>query len=264
MRNREQGRLENKIALVTGGASGMGFASALKFAEEGAAVVVADLDGAAAEEAVATIVGEGFEARAFQIDVGSVADIGRMMDFVDQTYGRLNVLFNHAGVPGPPGLELTEEQFDRTIDINLKSQFFGTSLALPLLRAAAPSASIIYTSSISGLMAAPSSPIYGMTKGGTQILMRSVAKQLGPEGIRANAICPGPTNTPMLRSFVDPARAGLAEEDYAKQVDERASRIPLRRAAEPEDTAEVALFLASDESRYVTGTWIPVDGGMSA
>jgi NAD(P)-dependent dehydrogenase (short-subunit alcohol dehydrogenase family) len=134
-----------------------------------------------------------------------------------------------------------------------------------LLRKAAPRASIIYTSSISGLQGAPSSPIYGMTKGGTQILMRSVAKQLGPEGIRANAICPGPTNTPMLRTFVDPDRAGMDEGDeYEKQVAARAARIPLRRAAEPGDTAEVALFLASEESRYVTGTWIPVDGGLSA
>lgn len=259
------GRLEDRVAVVTGGASGMGFASARRFAEEGAAVVVADLDAAAAAQAAETIRSVGGKAISIGVDVGKIADLQRLMDVVDDTYGRLNVLFNHAGIPGPAGLDLTEEQFDRTVDINLKSQFFGTTLALPLLRAAAPAASIIYTSSISGLMGAPSSPIYGMTKGGTQILMRSVAKQLGPEGIRANAICPGPTNTPMLRTFIDPARAGLAEgEEFDKQVDDRAARIPLRRAAEPEDTAEVALFLASDESRYVTGTWIPVDGGMSA
>ncbi|MEQ3549635.1 SDR family oxidoreductase [Pseudonocardia nematodicida] len=259
------GRLDDTVALVTGGASGMGLASATRFAEEGAAVVVADLDAAAADRAAAGIVAGGGEAKAVQVDVGSVASLRAMVEVVAAQYGRLNVLFNHAGIPGPPGLDLTEEEFDRTVDINLKSQFFGTQLALPLLRAAAPRASIIYTSSVSGLMAAPSSPIYGMTKGGTQILMRSVAKQLGPEGIRANAICPGPTNTPMLRTFVDPDRAGMAEgDDYDQQVAARAARIPLRRAAEPEDTAEVALFLASDESRYVTGTWIPVDGGMSA
>ncbi|GAA1840101.1 3-oxoacyl-ACP reductase [Pseudonocardia ailaonensis] len=255
-------RLKDSIALVTGGASGMGLASAQRFAEEGATVVVADLDLAAAEAAVKEI---GRDSRAVQVDVGSVDSLRAMFSYVEQEFGRLNVLFNHAGVPGPPGLELTEEQFDRVVDINLKSQFFGTSLALPLLRKAAPRASIIYTSSISGLMGAPSSPIYGMTKGGTQILMRSVAKQLGPEGIRANAICPGPTNTPMLRTFVDPDRAGMDEGDeYEKQVAARAARIPLRRAAEPGDTAEVALFLASEESRYVTGTWIPVDGGLSA
>ncbi len=243
----------------------MGLASARRFAAEGAAVVIADLDGDAADRAAAEILAEGGEAKPLRTDVASVASLRRLMRFVQDEYGRLNVLFNHAGVPGPPGLDLTEEQFDRTVDINLKSQFFGTSLAVPLLRAAAPSASIIYTSSISGLMAAPSSPLYGMTKGGTQILMRSVARQLGPDGIRANAICPGPTNTPMLRTFVDPDRVGLADdEDFAQQVAVRAERIPLRRAAEPADTAEVALFLASDESRYVTGTWIPVDGGLSA
>lgn len=259
------GRLHDKVAVVTGGASGMGFASARRFADEGAAVVIADLDGEAAEQAAATINANGGEAKAIGVNVGVIAELQNLMNFVGDTYGRLNVLFNHAGIPGPPGLELSEEQFDRTVDINLKSQFFGTTLALPWLRVAAPAASIIYTSSISGLMAAPSSPIYGMTKGGTQILMRSVAKQLGPEGIRANAICPGPTNTPMLRTFIDPARAGLEEgEEFDKQVHDRAARIPLRRPAEPEDTADVALFLASDESRYVTGTWIPVDGGMSA
>jgi NAD(P)-dependent dehydrogenase (short-subunit alcohol dehydrogenase family) len=255
-------RLDDAIALVTGGASGMGLASATRFAEEGATVVVADLDLQAAEAAVKEI---GRDARAVQVDVGSVASLRAMFAYVEQEFGQLNVLFNHAGVPGPKGLDISEEEFDRVVDINLKSQFFGTQLALPLLRKAAPRASIIYTSSVSGLMAAPSSPIYGMTKGGTQILMRSVAKQLGPEGIRANAICPGPTNTPMLRTFVDPDRSGMdAGEAYEQQVAARAAKIPLRRAAEPEDTADVALFLASDESRYVTGTWIPVDGGLSA
>jgi NAD(P)-dependent dehydrogenase (short-subunit alcohol dehydrogenase family) len=260
-----EGKLAGRVAVVTGGASGMGLASARRFAAEGAAVVVADLDGDAADRAAAGIVADGGEAKAVAIDVASTASLRRLVEFVGDEYGRLNVLFNHAGVPGPAGLDISEEEFDRVVDINLKSQFFGTTLALPLLRAAAPAASIIYTSSVSGLMAAPSSPIYGMTKGGTQILMRSVAKQLGPVGIRANAICPGPTNTPMLRTFVDPARAGLDEgEDFDREVATRAARIPLRRAADPTDVADVALFLACDESRFVTGTWIPVDGGLSA
>jgi NAD(P)-dependent dehydrogenase (short-subunit alcohol dehydrogenase family) len=258
------GKLEGRVAVITAGASGMGLAASRLFAQEGASVVVADLDQAAADAAVATIAEEGGKAWAFQVDVSSVERLRELFAFVDEQFGTLHVLFNHAGVPGPKGLDITEEQFDRTVAINQKSQFFATQLARPLLERAAPHASIIYTSSISGLQAAPSSPVYGMTKGGTQMLMRSVAKMLGPVGIRANVIAPGPTDTPMLRVFTDPDRTGLGEEDYAQQLDARAKAIPLRRAGQPDDVARAALFLACDDSAFVTGVTIPVDGGMVA
>jgi NAD(P)-dependent dehydrogenase (short-subunit alcohol dehydrogenase family) len=265
------GKLEGRVAVITAGASGMGLASARLFAREGAAVVVADLDGAAAEAAAKTITAEdggngvsGGSAYPFEVDVSSVEQLRSLFTFVSERFGKLNVLFNHAGIPGPKGLNITEEEFDRTVGVNLKSQFFATQLALPLLEKGAPQASIIYTSSTSGLVASPTSPIYGMTKGGTLILMRSVAKQVGPLGIRANAICPGPTDTPMLRVFTDPNRSGLSEEDYAQQLDARAKAIPLRRAGAPEDIANAALFLASDDSAFVTGVTVPVDGGMLA
>jgi NAD(P)-dependent dehydrogenase (short-subunit alcohol dehydrogenase family) len=258
------GKLEGRVAVITAGASGMGLASAELFAREGAHVVVADLDQDAADKAVSTIEEQGGKASAFQVDVSSVARLRELFAYVEKEFGLLHVLFNHAGIPGPKGLDLTEEQFDRTVAINLKSQFFATQLAQPLLEKAAPHASIIYTTSISGLQAAPSSPIYGMTKGGTVILMRSVAKQLGPLGIRSNAIAPGPTDTPMLRVFTDPDRAGLDEDGYAAQLEARAKAIPLRRAGTPEDVAGAALFLASDDSAFVTGVTVPVDGGMMA
>jgi NAD(P)-dependent dehydrogenase (short-subunit alcohol dehydrogenase family) len=258
------GKLKDRVAVITAGASGMGLASARLFAKEGAKVVVADLDGAAAERAAEQIKGEGGVARAFQIDVSNVARLRELFAFVEKELGALHVLFNHAGIPGPPGLDITEEQFDRTVAINLKSQFFATQLARPMLERAAPHASIIFTASTSGLVASPTSPVYGMTKGGTLILMRSIAKQLGPKGIRSNAICPGPTDTPSLRVFTDPKREGLSEEDYAKQLTARAGAIPLRRAGLPEDIASVALFLASDDSAFVTGVTVPVDGGMLA
>ena len=114
------------------------------------------------------------------------------------------------------------------------------------------------------MVSSPTSPVYGLTKGGTLILMRSVAKQLGPVGIRANAICPGPTDTPMLRIFTDPNRLGLSDVEYAEQLDVRAKSIPLRRAGVADDIANVALFLASDDSSFVTGVTVPVDGGMLA
>jgi NAD(P)-dependent dehydrogenase (short-subunit alcohol dehydrogenase family) len=258
------GKLEGRVAVITAGASGMGLAASRLFAAEGASVVVADLDGDAADAAVASIEQDGGKAWSFQIDVSSVDRLRELFAFVDEQFGTLHVLFNHAGIPGPKGLDITEEQFDRTVGINLKSQFFATQLAKPLLERAAPQASIIYTSSISGVQAAPSSPIYGMTKGGTIILMRSVAKQLGPLGIRANAICPGPTDTPMLRVFTDPDRAGLDEDGYAAQLEARAKAIPLRRAGAPDDIATAALFLASDDSSFITGVTLPVDGGMLA
>ena len=242
----------------------MGLASARLFAREGATVVVADLNGEAAKAAVQTISEDGFQAHWYQLDVSSVEQLRGLFGFVDVNFGRLHVLFNHAGIPGPKGLDISEEEFDRVVGINLKSQFFATQLARPLLEKAAPQASIIYTSSTSGLVASPSSPVYAMTKGGTLILMRSVAKQLGPAGIRANAICPGPTDTPMLRVFTDPARSGLSEEDYAVQLETRAKAIPLRRAGSPEDIASAALFLASDDSSFITGVTVPVDGGMLA
>lgn len=258
------GKLDGRIAVITAGASGMGLASAKLFAAEGATVVVADLNGEAAKAAAAGIEASGGIARAFEIDVSSVAQLESLFAFVEKQFGLLHVLFNHAGIPGPAGLDISEEQFDRTIAINMKSQFFGTKFALPLLEKAAPHASIIYTSSVSGLMAAPTSPIYGMTKGATQILMRSIAKQLGPKGIRANVIAPGPIDTPMLRVFTDPNRSGLGEDDYEKQKEARAKIIPLRRAGQPEDIASAALFLACDDSAFVTGQTIAVDGGLTA
>ena len=258
------GRLRDRVAIVTAGASGMGLASAKAFADEGAQVVVADLDGQAAEAAAAEITAAGGRARPFEVDVSSVEQLRALFAFVESELGELHVLFNHAGIPGGRGIDLSEEEFDRTVAINLKSQFFGTQLAVPLLRRAAPHASIIYTSSTSGLVASPNSPIYGMTKGGTIIFMRSMAKALGPSGVRANAICPGPTNTPMLRVFTDPERSGLSEEHYVQQLEKRAAAIPLRRTGEAGDIASVALFLAGDESGFVTGVAIPVDGGMLA
>jgi NAD(P)-dependent dehydrogenase (short-subunit alcohol dehydrogenase family) len=259
-------KLDGRIAVITAGGSGMGLASAKLFAENGATVVVADLNGEAATRAADEITSAGGQAAAFEVDVSSVEQLTQLFAFVDAEYGKLNVLFNHAGIPGPKGIDITEEQFDRTIAINSKSQFFATQLAIPLLKREAGHASIIYTASTSGLVGAPSSPVYGLTKGGTIILMRSVAKQFGPDGIRANVIAPGPTDTPMLRVFTDPDRSGatVTDESYAQQIEARRNAIPLRRPGQPEDIASAALFLASDDSAWITGVSIPVDGGILA
>lgn len=257
-------RLEGRVAVVTAAGSGMGLACARRFAADGAHVVVADLDDEAARAGAESIRADGGRAVHHQVDVADVGALRSMFEFVEREFGVLHVLHNHAGLPGPPGLDVAEEVFDRTLDVNLRSAFYATSLAVPLLRRAPSQASVIFTSSVSGLVGAPSSPLYGMTKGGVVILMRSLAKQLGPEGIRVNAICPGPIDTPMLRVFVDPHRQGLGGADADAQLQARRETIPLRRLGRPEDVASAAAFLASDEAAFITGVSLPVDGGLCA
>jgi NAD(P)-dependent dehydrogenase (short-subunit alcohol dehydrogenase family) len=251
--------LEGRVALVTGGASGMGLASSRAFAAEGAMVIVADIDGALAEQAAQGIRDDGGDAMSYQVDVSSVAHLESMFDWVTQTHGRLNVLFSHAGIQGAMGLDFTEEEFDQSIDVNLKSHVFATRFALPLLRRTAPQASIIYTSSAAGLRACVPSPTYGATKAAIISLMRSMAVLLGPEGIRANALCPGGIETPFSSGFI--VKSG---RNPADQAERHKTTIPLGRIGQPDDVAPVAVFLASDQSRYITGTWIPVDGGLTA
>jgi 3-oxoacyl-[acyl-carrier protein] reductase len=250
--------LEGRVALVTGGASGMGLASSQAFAVEGARVIVADIDGEVAERAAHDIRAGGGDATAHQVDVSSVAQLESMFEWVTRTYGRLNVLFSHAGIQGAMGLDFTEDEFDHSIDVNLKSHFFATRLALPLLRAV-PNASIIYTSSAAGLRSCVPSPTYGATKAAIVSLMRSMAVLLGPEGIRANALCPGGIDTPFSSGFISSSGRNPAEE-----AERHKRNIPLGRIGQPSDVAPAAVFLASDQSRYVTGIWMPVDGGLTA
>ncbi|NKJ00955.1 SDR family oxidoreductase [Novosphingobium sp. SG707] len=254
--------LENRIALVTGGASGIGLASAKTFAAAGAAVIIVDRDGDAAHEAAAAITASGATAHARAVDVSDIGALRALFDWVDGAYGKLHILLNHAGMQGPIGLDISEDQFDQVIAVNLKSQFFATNFAAPLLRASAGAGSIIYTSSTAAIRASERSPLYGTCKAGTLMLMRSVARRLGPEGIRANALCPGPVDTPFSRDFA--ISSGLDEAMIEATLTARARSIPLGRLAQPDEVASVALFLASDRSAFVNGIAIPVDGGMTA
>ena len=254
--------LDGRVALVTGGASGIGLASAKAFAAEGATVVIADKNGDAAEAAAEAVRSSGGQAAGYQLDVSSVGELRTLFGFIGDRFGKLHVLFSHAGIQGPIGLDITEAQFDEVIAVNLKSHFFATQLALPLMRLAAPNASIIYTSSTGGLRAGALSPLYGATKAGILMLMRSVSRQVGPEGIRANAICPGPVETPFSREFS--RMAGRDEAEYKKGLEARGQTIPLGRVGQPEDVTGVTVFLASDHSMYLTGVSIPVDGGLTA
>jgi NAD(P)-dependent dehydrogenase (short-subunit alcohol dehydrogenase family) len=245
---------------VTAAGSGMGRAGARRFAGEGAHVIVTDVNADAAKETVALIEAAGGSAEAHELDVSKIDEITSVVDAVDRTHGVLHVVYNHAGIPGAAGLDMTEAQFDLATDINLKGAFFVASRTVPLLERAAGKGSMIFTASVSGLVGSPLSPLYSLTKGGIVLLMKSLALQLAPKGIRVNAICPGPINTPMFPAFFgrDP------DADVSDLVKGFMTGIPLGRQGQPEEIADAALWLACDESSFVTGVPLPVDGGYLA
>jgi NAD(P)-dependent dehydrogenase (short-subunit alcohol dehydrogenase family) len=252
--------LENKVAVVTAAGSGIGRASSRRLARAGAAVAVADLNGEAAEETVRLITEEDGTAWADTVDCGDSAAVERFMQHVGERYGRVDVLFNNAGIPNRHGvLEVTEEDWSAAINVNLKSGFFATKFALPLMTRSGEGGTIVFTASTAGLVASATSPLYAMTKHGVVGLVKALAYQLADQGIRVNAVCPGPVKTPMLPGFMD--KGPEAADEVAAQY---GGNVPLKRVAQPEEVAECVLFLASPASSYVTGIAMPVDGGFIA
>jgi len=251
-------RLEDRVAVITGAGSGMGRASAQLFAKEGAKVVVADIDPAGGQETVELIKDAGGEATFVQVDVSKVSDLERMIKTAVETYGKLDILYNHAGIPGPGGIEeVDEESWGKAMDTNLKGGFFATKFAIPEMRKTG-GGSILFTSSVSGLVGSPLSPQYSAGKGGVVMLAKALAVALGADNIRVNCICPGATDTPMLPQFF----GRVPDPDAAGQT--YINSLPIKRWGKPEDIAYAALFLASDESSYITGVALPVDGGYIA
>ena len=248
--------LRGKTALVTAAASGMGRAGALLFAAQGAHVIAADVNGQGCKDAVAEIVRAGGSAEAHAVDLGDRAELDAFLAAVETTHEVIDVLYNHVGITGPVRLDFDAAAWDECMRVNVWVPTAVTQRLVPLLRRS-ESASIIFTSSQAGISGTAALPVYSASKGAVIQFMKSVALLLAPDGIRANAICPGLTNTAGMRSaFQD----GLIEETLAAF----AKSVPLGRVAEPEDVATVALFLASDASRYMTGTVLPVDGGVTA
>jgi NAD(P)-dependent dehydrogenase (short-subunit alcohol dehydrogenase family) len=246
-------RLENKVALITGAGSGIGRESCLLFAREGAKVVAVDIDMKAAQ-ATANSIGDA--ARAFQSDVSKSNDAESMVKFAEETFGKLDVVFNNAGIFHPDDESVTntsEEIWDRVIDVNLKGVFLGCKYAIPaLLRAGG--GSIINTASFVALMGAAAPQIaYTASKGGVLSMTREIAIEFARKNIRANALCPGPVETPLLKQLLaDPARR-----------QRRLVHIPPGRFGRADEMANAALFLASDESSYVNGATFVVDGGIT-
>ena len=253
------GRLEGKSALVTGAGSGLGRAMARRFAAEGARVLVTDVNEAAAAETVELIGGaSGERAAARRLDVTSEDDVAAAIADVTARFGRLDILVANAGIGTPGFLANTSIQdWDRVLNVNLNGVFLCAKHAIPAMRAAG--GVILTTASVAGLQGTPHLGAYGASKAAVVQLTQTIALEGARFGIRANAICPVWADTPMISEFVAGTRTA------PEQVRERlVASIPLGRMATPDDIANAALFLASDEAAFITGVALPVDGGHMA
>ena len=250
-------RLANKVTIITGAGSGMGRATARLFAREGAKVVVADIDPKTGEEVVSEISKAGGEALFVPVNVADESQVQRMVQAAVERFGAVHVLYNNAGImPGDDGAvtDISEQTWDKVLDVNLKSAFFCCKYAIPeMIRAGG--GSIINTASFVALLGCTvPQDAYTASKGGMISLTRSLAVQYAKRGVRANAICPGPIETSLLRIL------WTSEEERNKRLD----RIPLGRFGAPEDIVYLALYLASDESSWTTGAVMVVDGGITS
>ena len=249
------GRLAGKVAIVSGGARGQGAAEARLFAREGASVVFGDILDEEGMKVEAEIRELGGEATYTHLDVTVSEDWSRVVALAQTKYGRLNVLVNNAGITlGTKGIEeTTEEQWDLMMDVNVKGVFMGTKHALPAMRQAG-GGSIINISSTAGLVGIGRTAAYTASKGAMRLFTKATAIQHAKDGVRCNSVHPGPVNTPFLEETLNDPEA-LAR---------RIARVPLGRLAEADDIAYGVLFLASDESSFMTGSELVIDGGTTA
>jgi 3-oxoacyl-[acyl-carrier protein] reductase len=246
------GALQGRVALITGAAAGFGEAIARRFVAEGAKVLVADLDGARAQD-VASNLGES--ARAVRCDVSSRADVDAAVAACVDAFGGVDILVNNAGTThrNQSMLDVDEATFDRVFAVNVKSIFHTTQAVVPLMKARR-SGCIVNIGSTAGIRPRPGLTWYNASKGAVNLLSKSMAAELGPDGIRVNAVCPVMSPTALIEQFL-----GVPDtpEARAKVV----AGIPLGRMSTPEDVAEATLYLASDAARFITGVELPVDGG---
>lgn len=246
------GRLAGKVALITGGNSGIGRATAEAFVAEGAQVVITGRDQATLDETAAVLGDAGLAVRAEAADLGA---IDRVVDAVRARFGRIDVLFVNAGIGQfAPVDQATEAHFDALFDVNVKGLYFTVQKALPLL---APGASVIFNGSISGHTGMAGSSVYSATKAAVRSLARTLSADLKDRGIRVNVISPGPVSTPIL------GRLGLPPEALEAATAGLRAQIPLGRFGRAEEIAGAAVFLASDESTFFVGAELVADGGMS-
>ncbi|MEA2651087.1 MAG: hypothetical protein QOI85_808 [Chloroflexota bacterium] len=250
-------RLADKVALITGAGSGMGRVAAQMFAAEGAKVVVAEFGEEAGTETVRLVSDSGGEATYVQADVSREEDARRMVDAAIEQYGRLDVLYNNAGIMPEADHSVVDtdvETWDRVMAVNLRGVFLGCKFAIPRMVDAGGGSVINISSFVALLGCSVPQDAYTASKGAVLSLTRSLAVQFGPHGVRANAICPGPIETPLLMDWL------LKDED-AKRL--RLARNPTGRFGKPEEIVNVAVYLASDESRWTNGAQFVIDGGIS-
>jgi NAD(P)-dependent dehydrogenase (short-subunit alcohol dehydrogenase family) len=249
-------RLEGKVILVTGAGSGMGRVASQRFAAEGAKVIANDAIAGALEETVAAVRESGGEILGVPGDVSAAADVERVIAEGVRAFGSLNVLYNNAGIMPAADTSVEEtsvETWERVLDVNLKGIFLCCKYGIPELLKAGGGSIINIGSFVAILGCTVPQDAYTASKGGVIALTRSLAVEYGRRGIRANALCPGPIETPMLR------RLWTSEEERNKRL----NRIPLGRFGTPEDIVNAGVFLASDESAWITGTTFLVDGGIT-
>jgi 3-oxoacyl-[acyl-carrier protein] reductase len=245
-------QLDGKVAIVTGAGSGFGEGIARMFVKEGAKVVLADINGQAAQAVAA---GLGDAAVAVTVDVSSAADVARMVQCCMTSFGRLDIMVNNAGIAhkNRPMLEVDEAQFDRLFDVNVKSIFLTTHQVVPLMRRQGHGV-IINVGSTAGIRPRPGLTWYNATKGAVNLVSKSMAVELGPDNIRVNALCPVAAVTGMFELF-------LGEPDTPQSRAKFLATIPMGRFCTPNDLAGAAVYLASDAAQFITGVEFPVDGG---
>jgi 3-oxoacyl-[acyl-carrier protein] reductase len=249
------GRLQGLVAVITGAGSGIGRASAIAFAQEGACVIAADLNAPSAQETAQQIQSHSGFADHFQVDVTEYSQVQAMLQHAVDRFGRVDVLFNNAGLPQAfTPLEVsTDELFNRIMDVNVKGVFYGCRAAIPHMKAQGAGV-ILNTASTAGIRPRPGLAVYNASKAAVISLTKTLALELAPHHIRVVSICPVATDTPMLPTFLG---AGDEAAGRARFV----ATIPWGRLNRPEDLARAAVFLASAEAEMVTGTAFEVDGG---
>ena len=245
-------KLEGKVAVITGGNSGIGLATAKEFKQQGARVVITGRDQETLDDAKRSI---GGDVLAIRSDTSHLADIDKLFAEVKEKFGKIDILFVNAGVGKfAPVESVTEEFFDSIMDINFKGAYFTIQKALPLLN---DSASIILNTSINANIGMPNTSVYAASKAALITLARTLSAELISRGIRVNAISPGPVATPIL------GRMGMAPEALEETTRYIQEQVPMKRFGRPDEIAKTALFLASDDSSFLLGTEIVADGGMS-
>ena len=257
-------RLLNKLGIITAAASGMGRAGALRFAAEGASVAVVDLNRDAAQATVDEITREGGHAIAITGDLRDDEFCRRMVAQTAESFGGIDFVWNHCGHPGPAAFDdLDMKAFELAFDLNVRTSAVITAAAIPFMRKRG-GGNFVFTSSGSGLVGSPFSPIYSAAKFAVVGMARALAKRYARENIRCNVVCPGAVDTPMVRAFQQRPDAPVTTEGVEDVIARFGRMNPMGRNGRPEEIANAALFLVSDEASYVNGAVLAVDGGMTA